>query len=288
MSIAIMTDTNSGITAEEGKQIGVYVLPMPVLIDDNSYLEGIDITLKQMYEAMESGHKTSTSQPSPNDITDLWDSALSDGYDEIVHIPMSSGLSGTCQTAACLSEEYKGKVYVVDNRRISVTQRESVLEAKRMADMGYSAAKIKEYLEKTALNSSIYLTVASLKYLQRGGRLSATSAVIGSVLNIKPILTILGEKVDVFSKCRGMKMSEEMMIEAIKNDIATRFAQVPVEKLRIATAGTFEKQENVTEWLDTVSSAFPNMNIYYDILPCSIANHVGPNCVGITVSVTEY
>ena len=288
MRIAIMTDTNSGITAEEGKQIGIYVLPMPILIDYTCYFEGINIKPEEMYEAMKSGYQTSTSQPSPGDIVELWNSILSSGYDEIVHIPMTSGLSGSCQNVAFLSEEYKGKVYVVDNHRISVTQRESVLEAKRMADMGYSAAAIKEYLEATALQSSIYLTVASLKYLQRGGRLSSTSAVLGSVLNVKPILSIQGEKINAFSKCRGMKMCERKMIEAIKNDITSRFANISAEKLRIAIAGSLQNQEDIVHWLDIVQNAFPNMDVYYNPLPCSIVSHVGADCMGIGVAVIKY
>lgn len=288
MSIAIMTDTNSGITAEEGKRRGIYVLPMPVLIDDTCYLEGENIKAEQMYEAMKLGYQTSTSQPSPGDVVELWDSILESGCEEIVHIPMTSGLSGSCHNAKVLSEEYKGKVHVVDNHRISVTQRESVLEAKRMADIGYSAEEIKEYLEETAFQSSIYLTVASLKYLQRGGRLSSTSAVIGSVLNIKPILSIQGEKIEAFSKCRGMKICEGKMIEAIKNDIANRFSDISTEKLRIAVAGSLQNQEDIAHWLDAVQSAFPNIKVYYDPLPCSIVSHVGPDCKGIGVSVIEH
>lgn len=288
MSIAIMTDTNSGITAEEGKQLGIYVLSMPIFIDNTCYLEGINIKPEQMYESMESGYQTSTSQPSPGDIAELWNSILSSGYDEIIHIPMTSGLSGSYQSAAMLSEEYKGKVYVVDNHRISVTQRESVLEAKRMVDKGYSAIKIKEYLEETAFEASIYLTVESLKYLQRGGRLSSASAVLGSVLNIKPVLTIQGEKIDAFSKCRGMKMSEKKMIDAIKSDIVTRFSDTPTEMLRVAIAGSLQKQEDIDHWLNTVQSAFPGMNIYYNSLPCSIVSHVGPDCMGIGVTVIKY
>ncbi|MGN0166317.1 MAG: DegV family protein [Lachnospiraceae bacterium] len=288
MKIAIMTDTNSGITAEEGKQLGIYILPMPVLIDNICCLEGKDIRPEQMYDIMELGRQTSTSQPSPGDIIELWNSIFDHGYDEIIHIPMTSGLSGSCQSAAMLSEEYEGKVHVVDNHRISVTQRESVLEAKRMADKGYSAVEIKEYLEGTALGASIYLTVASLKYLQRGGRLSATAAVIGSVLNMKPILTIQGGKVDAFSKCRGMNVCKRKMIEAIKADIESRFAEVPAEKIIIATAGSLQKQEDITNWVDVVQSEFPGKKVYYDPLPCSLISHVGPECIGIGVVVTEY
>lgn len=166
--------------------------------------------------------------------------------------------------------------------------RESVLEAKRMVDRGYSAMEIKEYLEGTAFEASIYLTVESLKYLQKGGRLSSASAVLGSVLNIKPILTIQGEKIDAFSKCRGMKMSEKKMIDAIKNDIETRFSDIPAKMLRVVIAGSLQKQENIDCWLNTAQSAFPDMNIYYNPLPCSIVSHVGPDCMGIGVTVIKY
>lgn len=288
MKIAIMTDTNSGITAEEGKQMGIFILPMPVLINHTCFLEGIDIMPEQMYEAMKSDYPTSTSQPSPADIEDQWNQILSSGYDEIVYIPMSSGLSGSCQSATLLSEEFGGKVFVVDNHRISVTQRESVLEAKRMADSGFSSARIKEHLEASAFSSSIYLSVVSLKYLQRGGRLSPTSAILGTVLNVKPVLSIQGEKIDAFAKCHGIRMCEKKMVEAIKNDIASRFADVPVEKLRVSIAGSLQTQEDIAPWLNLAQNAFPDMSVNYYPLPCSIVSHVGPDCMGIGVSVIEY
>lgn len=288
MSIAIITDTNSGITVEEGKKMGIFVLPMPVLIDDTCYLEGVDIEAAQIYEAMEQERQISTSQPSPGDIVELWNSILKDGYEEIVHIPMTSGLSGSCHSAALLSKDYGGRVLVVDNHRISVTQRESVLEAKRMADAGNSAKEIKEYLEATAYQASIYLTVPSLKYLQRGGRLSSASAMLGTVLNVKPILSIQGEKIDVFSKCRGIKVCEKKMIETIRNDIAERFLDIPTEKLQVATAGTLQREEEITHWLNEVQSAFPDFQVYYAPLPCSIASHVGPDAMGIGVLAIQH
>lgn len=285
MKTAIMTDTNSGISAEEGKKLGVYVLPMPVVIEDMSYLEGINITTEQLYEAMNQDRRISTSQPSPGDIADMWNAILAAGYDEIVHIPMTSGLSGSCQSAQLIAEDFGGKVFVADNHRISATQRESVLEAKRMADTGKSGEEIKAYLEATAFESSIYLTVASLKYLQMGGRISSSAAMLGTILNIKPILSIQGEKIDAFEKVRGMKLCEKKMIEALQDDITKRFADIPAERLRVATAGTLQSQEEIDHWLNLVQDAFPEQKVYYSALPCSIACHVGPDCKAIGFAV---
>lgn len=207
MKTAIMTDTNSGINKKEADELGIFLLPMPVIVKDKTYLEGIDISLGEMYEIMEDGIETSTSQPSPGSLMEMWDDILEE-YDEVVHIPMTSGLSGSCENARGLARGYKGRVIVVDNHRISVPQRESVLEAKKMADMGKNGQEIAEYLEESGKDSSIYITVSDLKYLQRSGRLGSTSAFLGSLLNIKPILTIQGEKIDAFAKCRGIKLCE--------------------------------------------------------------------------------
>lgn len=288
MKIAIVTDTNSGISSDEAEKEGIYLLPMPVIIDGKSYLERTDIHTEQLYEAMEKECSISTSQPSPESVTKLWDSILEQGYDEIVHIPMTSGLSGSCQTARMLAGEYEGKVFVADNHRISVTQREAVLEAKRMADAGNTAKEIQELLEKNAFLASIYLTVESLKYLQKGGRLSPSAAMLGTILNIKPILSIQGEKMDAFAKVRGMKKCESRMIEAIQNDIASRFADVSPEKIRLHVAGTLQQTEDIMRWKDSVQGAFPMTQVEYFPLPCSIATHVGPGCLGIAVSVVEY
>ena len=190
MKTAILTDTNSGLTVEEGEKRGIYVLPMPVIIDGDSYLEGVDITHDQLFDALRREKEVSSSQPSPGDVMALWERVLDNGYDELVYIPMSSGLSASCRNAMQLAEEYGSKVRVVDNHRISATLLESVLDAKTMADRGRSAEEIKEYLESTALEATIYLTVDSLKYLKKTGRITPAAAAIGSMLNIKPILTI--------------------------------------------------------------------------------------------------
>lgn len=285
MKTAIVTDTNSGITPEEAKKEGIFLLPMPVVIDEKSYFEGVDIQSEQLLELMEKDCKVSTSQPSPDSIMKLWDSVLEQGYDSIVHIPMSSSLSGSCQTAIMLADEYDGKVTVVDNHRISVTQKEAALTAARMATDGSSAKEIREYLETTAYQANIYITVESLKYLQRGGRLSSSAAVLGTILNIKPILSIQGGQIEAFAKMRGLKKCEQKMIETIKNDIAERYIDVDPKKLKIATAGTLLLTEEIEHWKSTVQAAFPEMQVFYDALPCSVIAHVGPGCFGIAVFI---
>lgn len=287
MKTAVLTDTNSGITVEKGKEYGIYVLPMPVIIEEQNYLEGVNITHRQLYRALLDDREVSSSQPSPGDVMELWDKVLGDGYDEIVYIPMSSGLSGSCSNAMQLATEYDSKVWVVDNHRISVTLMESVFDAKALADQGLSAREIKHQLEARAYEASIYITVNSLKYLKKSGRITPSAAAIANVLNIKPVLTIQGEKLDSFAKVRGIKQSEKKMIEALQADLAARFSNIPFKQLKIGTAGTFEKEEDARRWQDMVQSAFPETLVYYFPLSCSIACHVGLNAVGIGISVIE-
>lgn len=287
MKTAIMTDTNSGINKKEADELGIFLLPMPVIVKDKTYLEGIDISLGEMYEIMEDGIETSTSQPSPGSLMEMWDDILEE-YDEVVHIPMTSGLSGSCENAKGLAIGYKGRVIVVDNHRISVPQRESVLEAKKMADMGKNGQEIAEYLEESGKDSSIYITVSDLKYLQRSGRLGSTSAFLGSLLNIKPILTIQGEKIDAFAKCRGIKLCERKMIEALENDINVRFKDAPKENIQVVVAGTLKEQDEIDEWTKAVQEAFPYSRVYYNALPCSILSHAGPGCKGLGAVVKKY
>ena len=287
MKTAIMTDTNSGINKKEADELGIFLLPMPVIVKDKTYLEGIDISLGEMYEIMEDGIETSTSQPSPGSLMEMWDDILEE-YDEVVHIPMTSGLSGSCENARGLARGYKGRVIVVDNHRISVPQRESVLEAKKMADMGKNGQEIAEYLEESGKDSSIYITVSDLKYLQRSGRLGSTSAFLGSLLNIKPILTIQGEKIDAFDKCIGIKLCERKMIEALENDINVRFKDVPKENIQVVVAGTLKEQDEIDEWTKAVQEAFPYSRVYYNALPCSILSHAGPGCKGLGAVVKKY
>ena len=241
----------------------------------------------EYYGAMTSGKNVTTSQPSPGDVMDMWDGILQEGYEQVVYIPMSSALSASCHAAIQLSEEYDGKVQVVDDHRISVTMRESVLEAKWMANQGMTAEEIKKKLEENAYNSSIYIAVDTLEYLKKGGRVTAAGAAIGAVLNIKPVLTIQGEKLDAFTKVRGMKKAELKMLEAIEEDLNTRFADVDRKQLRLGAAGTFQKQEDADQWYKMVKDTFENEidDIYYDSLSFSIGCHVGPNAIGIGISV---
>lgn len=280
MKIAVSTDTNSGITQEEAKSAGIYLLPMPVLIEEQMYLEGIQIHSGQLYEAMEQHQAISTSQPSPGQVMELWDSILQDGFDEIVYIPMSSGLSGSCQNAALFAADYDGKVQVVDNHRISVTQRESVYSALKLAQTGMNAKEIKDYLEVRAYDASIYISVDSMEYLKKGGRITPAVAAFATVLNLKPVLTIQGDKLDTFAKARGMKQAEEKMLEALKADRTTRFADVPDDQLQVETAGTLADEEMAEKWRQRVQQEFPNIPVSYVQLPCSIASHVGINAIG--------
>lgn len=286
MKIAIATDTNSGITAMEGEKLGVFVLAMPVNLEETIHYEGIDITSEQLYDAMRQHRDVSTSQPSPGQLMELWDGILAKGYDEIVYIPMSSGLSGSCQSAALFAQDYDGRVQVVDNHRISVTQKESVISALRLVEQGYDAGQIRDFLEKHAYDASIYITVDSMEYLKKGGRVTPAAATLATVLNLKPVLTIQGDKLDAFAKVRGMKLAESKMIEAIRQDRVERFKDVPESRLLIETAGTLENGELAEHWRQQVQAEFPFAKVSYANLPCSIACHVGMNSVA-TVIMTE-
>ena len=286
MKIAIATDTNSGITAMEGEKLGFFVLAMPVNLEETIHYEGIDITSEQLYDAMRQHRDVSTSQPSPGQLMELWDGILAKGYDEIVYIPMSSGLSGSCQSAALFAQDYDSRVQVVDNHRISVTQKESVISALRLVEQGYDAGQIRDFLEKHAYDASIYITVDSMEYLKKGGRVTPAAATLATVLNLKPVLTIQGDKLDAFAKVRGMKLAESKMIEAIHQDRAERFKDVPESRLLIETAGTLENGELAEHWRQQVQAEFPFAKVSYANLPCSIACHLGMNSIA-TVIMTE-
>ena len=287
MKIAIATDTNSGITAMEGEKLGVFVLAMPVNLEETIHYEGIDITSEQLYDAMRQHRDVSTSQPSPGQLMELWDGILAKGYDEIVYIPMSSGLSGSCQSAALFAQDYDGRVQVVDNHRISVTQKESVISALCLVEQGYDAGQIRDFLEKHAYDASIYITVDSMEYLKKGGRVTPAAATLATVLNLKPVLTIQGDKLDAFAKVRGMKLAESKMIEAIHQDRAERFKDVPESRLLIETAGTLENGELAEHWRQQVQAEFPFAKVSYANLPCSIACHVGMNSVAAVIMTEE-
>ena len=220
--IAIVTDSNSGITQKQAKELGVYVLPMPFTINGQTFYEDIDLTQEQFYEKLEEGAEIATSQPTIESVVGLWNELLQT-YDQIIHIPMSSGLSGSCATAMAMAQDYEGKVFVVDNQRISVTQRQSVLDALELANQGMDAETIREKLLKNKLESTIYITLETLKYLKKGGRITPAAAALGTILRIKPVLQIQGEKLDAYAKARTVKQAKTIMVDAIKTDIRERF-----------------------------------------------------------------
>lgn len=282
-----MTDSNSGITPSQAEELGIFSLPMPVIINGQVYFEGKDITQEQFYGYMLMGKDVTTSQPSPGDVMDMWDNILNSGYDQVVYIPMSSGLSASCHAAIGLSDDYEGKVQVVDNHRISVTMYESVMEAKQMADKGMTAEEIKKALEDNAYNSSIYIAVDTLEYLKKGGRVTAAGAALGAVLNLKPVLTIQGEKLDAFAKVRGMKKAQVKMLDAIEEDLNTRFADVDRKHIRIGAAGSFLNEEDAKNWYSMVEERFGDLGEFYSKpLSFSIGCHVGPDAAGLGISVT--
>ena len=282
MKIAIVTDSNSGITQAQSKELGITVLPMPFMIDGETYEEDINLTQKQFYEHLTDGAEISTSQPSPESVMKQWDELLKE-HDQIVHIPMSSGLSGSCQTAMMLAgeEEYEGKVFVVNNQRISVTQRQSALDAKAMAEKGMDGAEIKRVLEETKLDSSIYITLDTLKYLKKGGRITPAAAALGTLLRIKPVLQIQGEKLDSFSKARTMKQAKATMITAIEHDLESRFHDPEAEHTWLQIAYTRDR-EVADEFYKEIQEHFPKCaGIHMDPLSLSVACHIGPGALAL-------
>ena len=278
--IAIVTDSNSGITQAEGKKIGIYVLPMPFMIDEVTYYEDIDLTQEQFYEKLKSGANIATSQPSPDSVTSLWDKLLQE-YDEIVHIPMSSGLSGSCQSAMAFAADYDGRVQVVNNQRISVTQRQSALDALQLAAADKDAAQIKEFLENDKFNSSIYIMLDTLYYLKKGGRITPAAAAIGTMLRLKPVLTIQGEKLDAFAKARTTSQGKTMMINAIKKDINERFGGMTEDKhIWLQIAYTHDRAA-AEQFRTEVEAEFPGYDIHIDPLSLSVACHIGPGALAI-------
>lgn len=278
--IAIVTDSNSGITQSQAKELGVSILPMPFMIDGETYFEDINLTQEQFYEKLKSGANISTSQPSPEAVTSLWDGLLKE-YDEIVHIPMSSGLSGSCQSAMMLAHDYEGRVQVVNNQRISVTQRQSALDAKLLVSKGMNAREIKDFLEADKFNSSIYIMLDTLYYLKKGGRITPAAAAIGTVLRLKPVLTIQGDKLDAFAKARTATQGKSLMINAIRNDIVSRFGGMTEEKgIWMQIAYTYD-QEAADVLKAEVQEAFPGYDIQMDPLSLSVACHIGPGALAV-------
>lgn len=276
--VAIITDSNSGITKEQAEQMGIYVLPMPFMIEQESYFEGVNLTQKKFYEMLEQDCSISTSQPALADVCDLWDEVLKE-YESIVHIPMSSGLSSSCSTARMLAQDYEDKVFVVDNQRISVTLRHAVDDAIKMAENGMTARQIKEKLEEVKLESSIYIMVDTLKYLKKGGRITAAAAALGTLLKLKPVLQIQGEKLDAYAKARTIRQAKSIMIEAIRKDIANRFGG-DYHNVHFAMAHT-DNEEEIENFKQQVMEEFPGIDIWVDPLSLSVACHIGPGAIAI-------
>lgn len=282
--VAVITDSNSGITQMEAKELGIRVLPMPFTIEGQEYFEDISLTQEQFYERLLNDTEIATSQPSPESVTKLWEDVLQE-YEEIVHIPMSSGLSGSCQTAILLAEDYDGRVEVVNNQRISVTQRQSALDAKKLADQGRSAAEIADILMETKMDSSIYIMVDTLKYLKKGGRVTPAAAAIGEILRIKPVLQIHGEKLDAFAKARNVKSAKTIMVNAIKKDITDNLGTIPRAGEEhapwLAMAHT-QNEEEALKWREELAEEFPGYEIHIDPLSLSVACHIGPGALALT------
>ncbi len=274
--IAILTDTNSGITPEQAAGFGIHLVSMPVIIDGENFFENESIFQDEFFQRLRQGACVSTSQPAPGALMDCWEGLLQ-RYDEIIYLPMSSGLSGSCQTAAMLAGEYGGSIHVVNNRRISVTLRQSVLEAKHLASQGKTAREIAAYLEKDGLESSIYVAVNTLEYLKKSGRVTAAGAAIGTILNIKPVLQIQGGKLDAYKKVRGMRQAMQAMIDGLKQDQAGRFAG---QKLTIRAAYSGDAKAGAA-WQAELQKAFPEMTIGLDPLPISISCHTGDGALGV-------
>ena len=277
--VAIATDSNSGITQAEAQTLGIRVLPMPFYINEELFFEDVTLTQEAFYCRLAEDADISTSQPSPGDVTDLWEQLL-ESHDQVVYIPMSSGLSASCETALMLSADYRGRVFVVDNQRISIPQRQSVLDALEMARAGMDGQAIHDVLVRERLESSIYITVDTLKYLKKGGRVTAAGAAIGTVLNIKPVLTIQGAKLDAFAKARGWKSAKKIMLDAMERDIAQRFAG---QEIHLAAAYTCTDEE-AKEWKGELEARFPGYEIHMDRLSLSVACHIGAGSMAVGCS----
>lgn len=279
--VAIVTDSNSGITPDQAQKLGVYVIPMPVIIDGVTYFEDVDLSKKEFYDKISEELDVSTSQPSPDSVLSMWDELLKE-YDEIVHIPMSSGLSGTCSTAYSLSLDYDGRVFVVDNQRISVTQRRSVLDAAALAGEGKKAQEIYDALMADKFNSTIYIMLDTLYYLKKGGRITPAAAALGTLLRLKPVLTIQGEKLDAYAKARTSKQGKELMVTAVQNDIESRFGGITQEdNIALCVAHT-NNSEAAEAFAAEIGEVFPQYkDIYIDELPLSIACHIGPGSLAV-------
>ena len=277
--IAIVTDSNSGITQTQAKDMGIHVLPMPFMINNELFFEDITLTQQEFYVRLAEGADVITSQPTPDSVMKLWDSLLKD-YDEIVHIPMSSGLSGSYQSAAMLAQDYNGKVQVVNNQRISVTQRQSALDALVLVERGMDAVQIKDFLEKDKFNSSIYIMLDTLYYLKKGGRITPAAAALGTILKLKPVLQIQGDKLDAFAKARTVSQGKSIMINAIRADMEKRFGGAAADNIWLEIAYSYDL-EAAKQLMEEVQAHFPGFDVHIDPLSLSVACHIGPGSLAV-------
>lgn len=284
-TVGIVTDSHSGISQNEAKELGIFVLPMPFYFGEECFYEDINISREEFFDKLAKGQTVSTSQPSPEAVMQIWNQVL-EQYDELLYIPISSGLSGSCQTAMAMAneEEYEGKVFVVDNGRVSTPMHRSILDAIELVNEGYSAQECKEILEKVRAKMGIYIAVETLEYLKRGGRVSATTAALGSLLNIKPILKFDVGILDTYKKCRGFKKAKLSMIEAIKNDFETKFAKEYENGEIYLVAASSADEATTKEWVEEIKKAFPNMDVMCDNLSLGVSCHIGPGGLGIGFS----
>lgn len=280
--VAVVTDSNSGITQDQAKEYGVYVIPMPFFINGETFHEGIDLSHEQFYKMLEENAEISTSMPSVADVTDFWDNLLKE-YDELVYIPMSSGLSSSCETAMIMAQDYDEKVQVVNNQRISVTQKQTVLDAVEMVRRGKNAAQIKEYLEDTKFESSIYIMLDTLYYLKKGGRITPAAAALGTLLKLKPVLQIQGEKLDAFAKARTVKQAKTIMIDAMAKDFKERFDTEDGAGMHLFVAYT-KDYEPAIEFRDILQERYPQLTIEIAQLALSISCHIGPGSLAVACS----
>lgn len=280
--VAVVTDSNSGITQAEAKEAGITVLPMPFFIQGETFFEDINLTQEQFYGRLADDAEISTSMPATKDVTETWDALLKE-YDEIVHIPMSSGLSSSCETAYVLAQQYEGKVQVVDNQRISITQRRSAYDALMLSEQGKSAAEIRETLEREKFESSIYIMVDTLRYLKKGGRITPAAAALGTLLKLKPVLQIQGEKLDAFAKARTVKQAKNIMLEAMKNDCRDRFGDAEGKNMYIDIAYTFDR-DAAEKFREELLEAFPGQECVVHPLSLSVSCHIGPGALAVGAS----
>lgn len=283
--VGVVTDSHSGITQIQAKEMGIYVLPMPFSINGKDYLEDVTLSRNKFFQLLTEGAEVSTSQPSPADVTGIWNKALAE-FEEIVYIPISSGLSGACMTAMALSggKSYQGKVFVVDNGRVSTPMRRSVMDALELIQEGYSASQIKQMLETAKARMQIYVAVDTLEYLQKGGRISRTTAAIGTMMNIKPVLKFDIGSLDTYKKCRGFGLAKKAMIEAMRHDLETVYAKEMIKDEVYLLAASSASDEVTAKWVQEIKAAIPGMEVLCDNLALGISCHIGPNGLGIGCS----